>query len=623
MAVNKSKIRRELVSRTARVWSRLNKKLNKDLNEIAQAWLKKLIVEAENEIASGNISNIPDFPEEFTKILQQTLREALAYGYWLQQLYLYERRGKKYKGKITLSEGDEVKELLESFIVNGEWNDVIPEDAINWIKNYVPKLAGIFKEDVLEKTRDVMLVSLFEGSTLKERVKALRKAAPELSAMTQHRLEAIARTEITRADTLGRLTSMKANDDVIGVEFSAIMDDRTTDICASRHGLVMRLDDPRLPENTPPLHVNCRSMLISLTVYDYPDGLLTSHEFEEIPRAIQRPEDIEEVRKILEGKIDVKPKIEEKVKNNEEASLIAKIQELQDKKAGYLQEIDSLLFQIFKATDDETYNLLESRQQNLEKIVRDIEKTLKELKIQAADKGVILASGIAETLDKADVDNVIKLLKNASPDVRKVWNLHEDIMKIADTDYEGTSHYSPTDKSIYIQLWRDKLPYKTNRYQTMFHELGHLIDNADEEYYSKDCKFNLYDTLTSEVNSYIDTVLKRLKAQAASEGKDSESISIKDVHTAIQKELDKFSYDACRGLSDVFSGVTLNKVVFDAWHPTSYWERDRKKVCLEFFAETYSSSIVNPEAIEVLKKYIPKSYDIFTEILKDIIKRSV
>ena len=93
---------------------------------------------------------------------------------------------------------------------------------------------------------------------------------------------------------------MKGNDDVIGVEFSAIMDDRTTEMCAERHGLVMRLDDPRLPENTPPLHFRCRSLLLSLTVYDYPDGLLTSHEYEEVPAGEQRPEDIAEVVKILE-----------------------------------------------------------------------------------------------------------------------------------------------------------------------------------------------------------------------------------------------------------------------------------------------------------------------------------
>lgn len=63
----------------------------------------------------------------------------------------------------------------------------------------------------------------------------------------------------------------------------------------------MRLDDDRIPFNTPPLHCRCRSMLISLTIYDYPDGLLTSHEFEEVSSGEQRPEDIEEVKKIIEN----------------------------------------------------------------------------------------------------------------------------------------------------------------------------------------------------------------------------------------------------------------------------------------------------------------------------------
>ena len=153
---------------------------------------------------------------------------------------------------------------------------------------------------MLEGVREVMRNSLQTGSTLQERMKALRESAPEFSRMTDARIESIARTEITRADTLGRLSSMKSNDDVIGVEFSAVMDDRTTEMCQSRHGLVMRLDDPRLPENTPPIHISCRSLLLPCTVYEYPDGLLTSHEFEEAPAGTQRPEDIAEVVKILE-----------------------------------------------------------------------------------------------------------------------------------------------------------------------------------------------------------------------------------------------------------------------------------------------------------------------------------
>ena len=45
-------------------------------------------------------------------------------------------------------------------------------------------------------------------------------------------------------------------------------------------------------------------MLLSLTVYDYPDGLLTSHEFEEIPAGKQRDYDIEEFRKVLDVQLE-------------------------------------------------------------------------------------------------------------------------------------------------------------------------------------------------------------------------------------------------------------------------------------------------------------------------------
>lgn len=194
-------------------------------------------------------------------------------------------------------------ELLREFMTfdeSNDWNEIIPIEAVNWLEGYVPTLAGVLNTAVLEKTREVIRSSLLEGLTLKERMKALRESSGELARMTDNRIEAIARTEITRADSIGRLISMKANDDVIGVEFSAVMDDRTTEMCIERNGLIMRLDDPRLPENTPPLHVSCRSLLLSLTVYDFPDGVLTSHEFDEVHSGIQREEDIAEFTQILE-----------------------------------------------------------------------------------------------------------------------------------------------------------------------------------------------------------------------------------------------------------------------------------------------------------------------------------
>ncbi|MBQ9564931.1 MAG: minor capsid protein [Synergistaceae bacterium] len=199
-----------------------------------------------------------------------------------------------------------MKKALEAFMkgkkveTSQDWHAIIPEDAVEWLKGYTPTLSGVLEKDILEKVREVVRNSMTKGTSLKQRIEDLQASAPKISAIAEHRVESIARTEVTRADTMGRLIAMKSNPDVLGVEFSAVLDSRTTDICEGRHGLVMRLDDPKLPYNTPPLHVNCRSLLLPATVYEYPDGLLTSHEFEEVPEAKQRPQDIEEIKKLLQ-----------------------------------------------------------------------------------------------------------------------------------------------------------------------------------------------------------------------------------------------------------------------------------------------------------------------------------
>jgi len=68
----------------------------------------------------------------------------------------------------------------------------------------------------------------------------------------------------------GRLEGFKAPElkgFIKAVEFSAILDSRTTDICEARDGLILAIDDPRLSANTPPLHYQCRSILVPVDKY--------------------------------------------------------------------------------------------------------------------------------------------------------------------------------------------------------------------------------------------------------------------------------------------------------------------------------------------------------------------
>ena len=547
----------------------------------------------------------------------------MAQGYWLNHLYVQELKaaylGRKYHGKVTLSEipeDERIKELLRDFIeldASGEWYEIIPMESVNWLNDYVPKLAGIFSASVLEKTREVIQKSMLEGSTLQERMKALRESSEELARMTNQRIEAIARTEITRADSIGRLIQMKSNDNVIGVEFSVVMGDRTTEMCIERNGLMMRLDDPRLPENTPPLHVNCRSLLISLTIYDFPDGVLTSHEFDEVPTGNQRPEDIETVRALLEDIVpvvntptpDIRTRVDELIRQNEEYKR-------------QLNEIQSQIDAAISRQDVDEYNRLFPLRANAENVIRDFAPQLREAKTEAAEQGIIFASGISEKVKADDLDIIIQSVEGASAPIRRVWNIFEDRMNIADT-YSRSNYYSPSEGAVHINLSQDKTSNNGRpQYSSLFHELGHLIDDKTGIVNASVSATDLHDSLVSEVNSYIVSTLDRLKSEALASGQNPKEIKKADAYKAVAREITQLPKHSKMAVSDIFGGVTKNKVD-DGWgHSTSYWRWNKNLVSMEFFAQTFSDSITNPEAIEITKRYFPESYKIFERIISEI-----
>ena len=154
----------------------------------------------------------------------------MAHGYWLQHIYLQECRAivqnRKYRGKIKLADyedDEDLRELLSKFIEYGTgWQNVIPETAIEWLENYIPELAGILETDILDQVRNVIRQSMLEGTTLQERMKALQETVPEIQSMAKHRIEAIARTEVTRADSMGRLIEMKSNFFSSGSQFPGL-----------------------------------------------------------------------------------------------------------------------------------------------------------------------------------------------------------------------------------------------------------------------------------------------------------------------------------------------------------------------------------------------------------------
>jgi len=94
-------------------------------------------------------------------------------------------------------------------------------------------------------------------------------------AQTASYLDTLARTNLFEAMNEARyaeFTDPSLNGFVQALEYSAVMDDRTTEICTALNGSIYAEDSPEWDNYRPPNHFNCRSILIPITTADGWDG---------------------------------------------------------------------------------------------------------------------------------------------------------------------------------------------------------------------------------------------------------------------------------------------------------------------------------------------------------------
>lgn len=140
-----------------------------------------------------------------------------------------------------------------------------PEEALNFLANYTVQLAHVLDEDMTRQMTAWITDTIREGMSEREAIDYLAQKATKFS---ESRIQKIARTEATRAFNIGTLEETKDSEIVAGYKFVAVLDDRTTEICRARHGkFIPKSDHGLLISNTPPLHVNCRSILVPVTEY--------------------------------------------------------------------------------------------------------------------------------------------------------------------------------------------------------------------------------------------------------------------------------------------------------------------------------------------------------------------
>ena len=142
-------------------------------------------------------------------------------------------------------------------------------------------IAGVVRDDILNDAKQILLNGIKRQDipgTMGDLKSMFNKyldqgIAVDGELLNPARLNTIVRTNMVEAINEGR-RNMFADPDVKGFveywQYSAILDDRTTDYCACMDQKIFRIED--MATLNPPAHYNCRALAIPVTKYEVEDA---------------------------------------------------------------------------------------------------------------------------------------------------------------------------------------------------------------------------------------------------------------------------------------------------------------------------------------------------------------
>jgi SPP1 gp7 family putative phage head morphogenesis protein len=211
----------------------------------AQPIVKKMIMDLSDQIQkkkiiqNQNVEKIDTISIKYKKELKQILNNSF-YGLYkdAKKIAQTEVQKSNFAKQITDDKFLEIVDM-ENYNAVGDW-------TYNWEKS----------------TRVKLVQAIKDGESLSA---VLNSIEEELKKMSEAQIERYARTKHTEVMNRGRRDYFDSTGVITGYQFSAIMDSVTSEICAALDGKFFK-NDELAP--TPPLHFNCRSALVPITMYE-------------------------------------------------------------------------------------------------------------------------------------------------------------------------------------------------------------------------------------------------------------------------------------------------------------------------------------------------------------------
>lgn len=154
---------------------------------------------------------------------------------------------------------------------------MLPDEFLEVVKAESFSTVGDYSALVTKKAKTILTDGLKSGVSNSEVFRRLREV---LSDETDKWLETVIRTKTTDVYNNARRTYWEndevAKEIVVAYQFSAILDDRTSDVCRGLDGKIFDVNSDEIGRVTPALHFNCRSILVPVTRFE-------DHKLDSIP----------------------------------------------------------------------------------------------------------------------------------------------------------------------------------------------------------------------------------------------------------------------------------------------------------------------------------------------------
>lgn len=145
--------------------------------------------------------------------------------------------------------------------------DLLPDEYLELLQAEAFSTVGDYAFNVTKKTKNMIIQGMKDGVSESEMLKIVRN---ELTAETDRWIQTVARTKNTEIYNEARKkyweTDPLAKQIVEAYQWSAILDDRTSQVCSYLDGKIFKVGE--LEFLKPPAHFNCRCVLVPITKFE-------------------------------------------------------------------------------------------------------------------------------------------------------------------------------------------------------------------------------------------------------------------------------------------------------------------------------------------------------------------